>query len=136
MLVRGKSQPSCAGRATGSQRALQSGRTRSGTDKASSAGSRTFGQGAGFEHPHRNSGKPTPVSAGVAQLVEHLFCKQEVRGSSPLPSSSFDITASTERKFFGGLPEWPMGAGCKPAGVSLRWFESNTLHHMAEMPQQ
>ena len=27
------------------------------------------------------------VSAGVAQLVEHLFCKQAVRGSSPLASS-------------------------------------------------
>ena len=26
--------------------------------------------------------------AGVAQSVEHLFCKQKVRGSSPLPSSS------------------------------------------------
>ena len=26
--------------------------------------------------------------AGVAQLVEHLFCKQAVRGSSPLPSSN------------------------------------------------
>src|SRR6478735_3588989 len=30
--------------------------------------------------------------AGVAQLVEHLFCKQVVRGSSPLASSSF-VTA-------------------------------------------
>jgi hypothetical protein len=28
-------------------------------------------------------------SAGVAQPVEHLFCKQVVRGSSPLASSSF-----------------------------------------------
>ena len=29
---------------------------------------------------------------------------------------------------YGGLPEWPKGAGCKPAGLRLRWFESNTLH--------
>ena len=29
---------------------------------------------------------------------------------------------------FGGLPEWPKGAGCKPAGSRLRWFESITLH--------
>ncbi len=29
---------------------------------------------------------------------------------------------------FGGLPERPKGAGCKPAGLRLRWFESNTLH--------
>ncbi len=27
------------------------------------------------------------LRAGVAQLVEHLFCKQVVRGSSPLASS-------------------------------------------------
>lgn len=33
------------------------------------------------------------VSAGVAQLVEHLFCKQKVRGSSPLPSSD-PVTSS------------------------------------------
>jgi hypothetical protein len=30
---------------------------------------------------------PTSSFAGVAQLVEHLFCKQVVRGSSPLASS-------------------------------------------------
>src|SRR5690606_15912574 len=28
----------------------------------------------------------------------------------------------------GGLPERPKGAGCKPAGLCLRWFESSTLH--------
>jgi hypothetical protein len=114
--------------------------------------------------------------AGVAQSVEHLFCKQKVRGSSPLPSSSEARSESTarftiarehcprtrhhkcprtrqsnprsdqrypnhtisnsavatrgwgEEKSFGGFPEWPMGAGCKPAGFCLRWFESNTLH--------
>ncbi|MEN9580089.1 MAG: hypothetical protein RJA70_3098 [Pseudomonadota bacterium] len=31
------------------------------------------------------------LSAGVAQLVEHLLCKQAVRGSSPLPSSTLLI---------------------------------------------
>ncbi len=73
---------------------------------------------------------PTSVLAGVAQLVEHLFCKQAVRGSSPLPSSKSKQSSITiETTLFGGLPEWPMGAGCKPAGVSLRWFESNTLHN-------
>ena len=98
--------------------------------------------------------------AGVAQSVEHLFCKQAVRGSSPLPSSNplaarrisqqvpipnrSDIRAALsnptlsssavatrgwgEQKSSGGFPEWPMGAGCKPAGFCLRWFESNTLH--------
>jgi hypothetical protein len=83
---------------------------------------------------------------GVAQLVEHLFCKQAVRGSSPLASSKFgpvkrttphrtlcttdSIRTKPRNVFtkFGGLPEWPKGAGCKPAGASLRWFESITLH--------
>ena len=27
------------------------------------------------------------------------------------------------------MPEWLKGADCKSAGVSLRWFESNSLHH-------
>jgi hypothetical protein len=39
--------------------------------------------------------------AGVAQSVEHLFCKQKVRGSSPLPSSSEARSKSTARQ----LPE-------------------------------
>ena len=49
------------------------------------------------------------LSAGVAQLAEHLFCKQVVGGSSP-PASSISI--------LGGLPERPKGAGCKPAGIA------------------
>jgi hypothetical protein len=36
----------------------------------------------------RRSGQ-FPCSAGVAQLVEHLFCKQAVGGSSPFASSKF-----------------------------------------------
>jgi hypothetical protein len=115
--------------------------------------------------------------AGVAQLVEHLFCKQVVRGSSPLASSAvaqiFDpathqdtqqeattepvrkpvrgqgatrtgaertsvrehrtagVTQPSDRiarrghqtpgcfcHLHGGLPEWPKGAGCKPAGIA------------------
>ena len=48
------------------------------------------------------------LSAGVAQLAEHLFCKQVVGGSSPPASSTI----------LGGLPERPKGAGCKPAGIA------------------
>jgi hypothetical protein len=48
-------------------------------------------------------------SAGVAQLAEHLFCKQVVGGSSPPASSTLNL---------GGLPERPKGAGCKPAGIA------------------
>jgi hypothetical protein len=51
------------------------------------------------------------LSAGVAQLAEHLFCKQVVGGSSPPASSTFSVTP-------GGLPERPKGAGCKPAGIA------------------
>ena len=55
--------------------------------------------GAAKSHP----GLPATF-AGVAQSVEHLFCKQAVRGSSPLPSSN-PSTARTEiRDFCGGTP--------------------------------
>ena len=49
--------------------------------------------------------------AGVAQSVEQLICNQQVAGSSPIASSSFDI-------FTGGVPERPKGADCKSAGVA------------------
>jgi hypothetical protein len=58
----------------------------------------------------RCSGGRAP-SAGVAQLAEHLFCKQVVGGSSPPASSTFSV-------YLGGLPERPKGAGCKPAGIA------------------
>ena len=62
----------------------------------------------------RSSRRPgmRAFSAGVAQLAEHLFCKQVVGGSSP-PASS--ILFGTRP---GGLPERPKGAGCKPAGIA------------------
>jgi hypothetical protein len=34
-------------------------------------------------------------------------------------------------KYPGGMPEWLKGTGCKPVGVRLRWFESNSLHHFS-----
>ena len=33
---------------------------------------------------------PVSLTAGVAQLVEHLICNQRVRGSNPFASSSID----------------------------------------------
>ena len=54
---------------------------------------------------------PPRAAAGVAQLAEHLFCKQAVGGSSPPASSIFSV-------HLGGLPERPKGAGCKPAGIA------------------
>ena len=82
----------------------------------------------------RTRGESLQDLAGVAQPVEHLFCKQAVRGSSPLASSNAGPARLTEREFrtkdesvtnnqgirfkFGGLPERPKGAGCKPAGIA------------------
>ena len=71
--------------------------------------------------------------AGVAQLVEHLLCKQGVAGSSPFASSGLrraraGLGWSGAVWNSGGLPEWPKGADCKSAGLCLRWFESTTLH--------
>ena len=92
------------------------------------------GQGRDGNSSHTSAAQDLCVGvehAGVAQSVEHLFCKQAARGSSPLASSTTTKgNGRKERAFkvFGGLPEWPMGAGCKPAGLCLRWFESNTLH--------
>jgi hypothetical protein len=66
---------------------------------------------ASTRRPSRRSGMRV-FSAGVAQLAEHLFCKQVVGGSSP-PASSILFGTSP-----GGLPERPKGAGCKPAGIA------------------
>ena len=56
-------------------------------------------------------------------MAEHLFCKQVVRGSSPLVSSATFFTYETEtsntKHFSGGLPEWPKGADCKSAGIAF-----------------
>jgi hypothetical protein len=64
--------------------------------------------------------------ADVAQEVEQLTCNQQVVGSTPtIGSRSRDARAT-----FGEVPEWPKGADCKSAGVSLRRFESSPLHSM------
>jgi hypothetical protein len=41
-------------------------------------------------HAHLSGGPLCPASADVAQPAEHLFCKQVVRGSSPLVSSGLE----------------------------------------------
>ena len=84
----------------------------------------------------RSSSVQRPArTAGVAQLAEHLPCKQGVRGSSPLASSapsSYQVVRSrggseksvaTQTQCLaqtaGGLPEWPKGADCKSAGYAF-----------------
>ena len=57
--------------------------------------------------------------AGVAQSVEHLFCKQVVRGSSPLVSSKrlhFAFAAPLQASpFFASLRSTDLAEGC-PSG--------------------
>ena len=62
--------------------------------------------------------------ATIAQLAEHLFCKQVVLGSSP--SGGSGLIAKYEE---GSVPEWLKGADCKFAGESLHWFESSPAHY-------
>ena len=61
------------------------------------------------------------VSAGVAQLVERLFCKQRVGGSIPL--AGFLINSN------GQVPKWPKGTDCKSVAPVLQRFESSPAHH-------
>ena len=48
----------------------------------------------------------TPSGGDVAQLVEHLLCKQEVVGSSPVVSTITVTSASVLRELSDLLP-WP-----------------------------
>ncbi len=69
---------------------------------------------------HALEGYSSRPVAGVAQLAEHLFCKQAVRGSSPLASSALGTRGSIKKlRSYGGLPEWPKGADCKSAGYAF-----------------
>lgn len=73
--------------------------------------------------------------AGVAQLVEQLFCKQLVGGSSPsvgLPSPVFGAFWRKKSKF-GGIPKRPNGTDCKSVGLFLRRFESCSPHHTVKI---
>ena len=70
--------------------------------------------------------------ADVAQLAEHLFCKQAVRGSIPLvssvvPTPSMDgtpllpggvLSQIRVTAGLGGVTEWLMVADCKSAGLT------------------
>ena len=67
------------------------------------------------------------IAAGVivilgwrSSMAEHLFCKQVVRGSSPLASSVESRNRNLPNtNYLGGLPEWPKGADCKSAGYAF-----------------
>lgn len=64
--------------------------------------------------------------AGLAQLVEHLPCKQRVGGSSPLTSSISNSSSFLLSVFdqclamFGELLKWPTRADCKSADFVFR----------------
>jgi hypothetical protein len=68
--------------------------------------------------------RSTVRSADVAQEVEQLTCNQQVVGSTPTIGSTRPFVGTAR----GEVPEWPKGADCKSAGVSLRRFESSPLH--------
>jgi hypothetical protein len=75
------------------------------------------------------------IFASVAQSVEQLICNQRVGGSNPLAGSKRIVLVCRKRQwFFGsewaGTKVWPNGAGCKPAAVTLRRFESFPAHRM------
>jgi hypothetical protein len=73
--------------------------------------------------------RPSRTARWRSSRVEHLICNQAVVGSIPI--ASFTSTTTHARRASGEVPEWPKGADCKSAGVSLRRFESSPLHRDA-----
>src|SRR5258705_4328174 len=71
--------------------------------------------------------RPSRATRWRSSTVELLICNQGVVGSIPI--ASFTEATSHSRHASGEVPEWPKGADCKSAGVSLRRFESSPLHH-------
>jgi hypothetical protein len=78
------------------------------------------------------------LCASVAQLVERLICNQRVGGSNPFagfgsgmsPMETLFVRLGrwASEPLYGQVPKWPNGAGCKPAAVTLRRFESFPAH--------
>src|SRR5579875_1799064 len=55
------------------------------------------------EVPGSIPGRPT-IAGDVAQLVEHLLCKQRVRGSSPLISTICALTSCRSARIIAVVP--------------------------------
>ena len=72
--------------------------------------------------------RPFHATRWRSSRVEHLICNQAVVGSIPIASFE-DASCGGRSTPSGEVPEWPKGADCKSAGVSLRRFESSPLHH-------
>ncbi len=70
--------------------------------------------------------RPSITTRWRSSTVELLICNQGVVGSIPI--ASFTSKNVDARRASGEVPEWPKGADCKSAGVSLRRFESSPLH--------
>ena len=77
-----------------------------------------------------NRNKPAVRNMNFFGNVALLPCL-DVDKLNPFPVSRTFISSPTW-KFQGGVPEWLKGTGCKPVGVRLRWFESNSLHQSAQ----
>ncbi len=80
-----------------------------------------------------NRKRPAVRNFNFFGLVE-LLPRLDVDKLNPFPVSRTFVLSPTWTilmMFQGGVPEWLKGTGCKPVGVSLRWFESNPLHQLA-----
>ncbi len=77
-----------------------------------------------------NRKRPAVRNFDLFGVVELLPCL-DVDKLNPFPVSR-TIVLSPTWMIQGGVPEWLKGTGCKPVGVSLRWFESNPLHQLVE----
>ena len=75
--------------------------------------------------------QPRHATCWRSSRVEHLICNQAVVGSIPIASFE-DALGEVSYRNNGEVPEWPKGADCKSAGVSLRRFESSPLHSLMD----
>ena len=75
-------------------------------------------------HSHENLLESYGCRGRVAQLGEHLLCKQGVRGSNPLTSTKTTLPLSTYSHFFGGL------------GIEFRSIRSNYTYFGQKLETQ
>lgn len=64
------------------------------------------------------------INGDVSLMVRHLFAKQAVDVNSVV---LVRIQSSPPN---GRIPKWSTGADCKSVAFTLRWFESNSAHHI------
>ena len=84
--------------------------------------------------PWKNKAKQTPFRSGVRAVPVLISASREenerLRLTETRPHRLIRAfsRAGGRRRTIGSVPEWLKGTGCKPVGVSLRWFESSPAH--------